>query len=108
MKNPMDYMRTGERVLVDKGDLMLLIETAVEYFYDNDAPDAFVAETLAALCKRNRFPASFMQDFTGFILSLDTAEGERSLIEEAERMGVFDRDDAVGRWARETRDKDEH
>lgn len=108
MKNPMDYMNTKEKVLIDKGDLMLMLHTVIGYFYDHNAPDEFVAHTLFGLCSRNMFPQSFMDDFLAFSESLGSEEGKKSVRREAFEHGIYELDDEVGDWIRGMGDDDEH
>ncbi len=61
-----EMMNSKEMMLINKGDLFLLLHTTVDFFFEHDATEEFVDDTLKALFFRNHYSQEMADDFMKF------------------------------------------
>ena len=62
-----ELINDEEKVLVNRGDMYMLLHSVAKYFYLNDMSEEWVCDTLNSLCARNHFPQSFAEGLMAFM-----------------------------------------
>ena len=66
-----ELMDDTDKVLVNRGDLYMLLHTVTQFFYQNEMSEEWVTNTMSSLCARNRFPESFADSYQEFLNALN-------------------------------------
>lgn len=85
-KTLIELMNDSEKVLVNRGDMFMLLHTATQFFYQNKMSEKWVCDTLGRLCERNRFPKSFHENYGDFLEAMmEDAEKNSDLYDSLEK-----------------------
>jgi len=102
-KNPIDYVMDNNKVLINRGDLILLMHTVINWFQSIGAPNEFIARSLGIICAKNNLPESFMDEFARFSLSFHKVPKEE--VDDLFSTGHFS--DSIKDWVKDLEEKDE-